>query len=435
MSATAQPAAAAAVNGSVSRAGKAQLTFVMGSQWGDEGKGKLVDWLAAKESVKIVCRCQGGNNAGHTVIVDGVTYDFHLLPSGVVHPGVLGVIGHGVVIHVPDLFGEIGKAAAKGLGDIEQRLLISDRAHLVFNFHQIVDGLQEGGVAGGAGNRLGTTRKGIGPTYSSKMQRNGIRVCDLMGDWAAFEVKYKTLLKYTADRYAERLRDAHAADAELSTLKQLRERLRPMVKDTVLYLNKQMMNPNCHILVEGAQSSMLDIDVGTYPYVTSSNCSVGGLCTGLGVPPHLVTSVYGVVKAYTTRGIGREFGVTTGRKRRCGWLDAPIVKYSHMVNGFKGLALTKLDVLDTFDQVKIGVAYKLDGKPIEGVPALAEDLARVEVEFVTLPGWKCSIEHCRQFSDLPPAARAYVEAVELHTGVPVLWIGVGPSRDCIVVRA
>lgn len=425
----------------------------MGSQWGDEGKGKLVDWLAAKESVRIVCRCQGGNNAGHTVLVDGVSYDFHLLPSGVVHPGVIGVIGHGVVVHVPDLFAEIEKASAKGLADIEQRLVVSDRAHLVFNFHQIVDGLQEGGVAGGAGNRLGTTRKGIGPTYSSKMQRNGVRICDLMGDWSAFEAKYRSLLDYTRERYAQRLRDAHEADAELGTLRQLRERLRPMVRDTVLYLNQQMLQPDCHILVEGAQSSMLDIDVGTYPYVTSSNCSVGGLCTGLGVPPHLVTSVYGVVKAYTTRvgaggfpteltddiggelqNIGREFGVTTGRKRRCGWLDAPIVKYSHMVNGFKGLALTKLDVLDTFAELKIGVAYTLDGQKLDGVPALAEDFARVKVEFVSLPGWRRPIADCRKFADLPAEARAYVEAVELYTGVPVLWIGVGPSRDCIVVR-
>ncbi|MFT7814628.1 adenylosuccinate synthetase isozyme 2-like [Arapaima gigas] len=412
-----------------------KVTVVLGAQWGDEGKGKVVDLLAM--DADIVCRCQGGNNAGHTVVVDSVEYDFHLLPSGVLNKNAISFIGNGVVIHLPGLFEEAEKNLKKGKGlqGWEERLKISDRAHIVFNFHQAVDGIQEQQRQQQAGKNLGTTKKGIGPAYSSKASRNGLRVCDLVSDFPAFADKSVSLPVSVCLRCGF----------------DFAERLRPLVTDGVYFMHTALTGPRKKILVEGANAALLDIDFGTYPFVTSSNCTVGGVCTGLGVPPSHIGHVYGVVKAYTTRvGVGafpteqdndigallqsrgHEVGVTTGRRRRCGWLDLVLVRYAYMVNGFTALALTKLDILDTLPEIKVGVAYTVDGQPLPSFPANMDTLTKVSVEYVTLPGWKCSTEGARSFKELPSEAQRYIRFIEDFLKVPVKWVGVGKSRESMI---
>ncbi|XP_063059789.1 adenylosuccinate synthase, like [Engraulis encrasicolus] len=427
---------------------KNRVTVVLGAQWGDEGKGKVVDLLAM--DADIVCRCQGGNNAGHTVVVDSVEYDFHLLPSGVLNKKAMSFIGNGVVIHLPGLFDEAEKNLKKGKGleGWQERLKISDRAHLVFNFHQAVDGAQELQRTLQAGKNLGTTKKGIGPAYSSKAARNGLRVCDLVSDFAVFEEKFRVLAEHFQAMYPNLNIDV---DAELDQLKDYAEKLRPLVTDGVYFMHKALTGVSKKILVEGANAALLDIDFGTYPFVTSSNCTVGGVCTGLGVPPSHVGRVYGVVKAYTTRvGVGafpteqdnetgnllqtrgREFGVTTGRRRRCGWLDLVLVRYAHMINGFTAIALTKLDILDTLPEIKIGIAYTVDGKALPSFPANMDTLTRVSVRYETLPGWCCSTEAVRSFDELPKQAQSYIRFIENFLQVPVKWVGVGKSRESMI---
>uniref|UniRef100_A0A8D1FLT4 Adenylosuccinate synthetase n=1 Tax=Sus scrofa TaxID=9823 RepID=A0A8D1FLT4_PIG len=387
-----------------------RVTVVLGAQWGDEGKGKVVDLLAT--DADIISRCQGGNNAGHTVVVDGKEYDFHLLPSGIINTKAVSFIGNGVVVHLPGLFEEAEKNEKKGLKDWEKRLIISDRAHLVFDFHQAVDGLQE-------------------------VQRQ-----------AQEGKKFRNLARQHQSMFPTLETDV---EGQLKKLKGFAERIRPMVRDGVYFMYEALHGPPKKILVEGANAALLDIDFGTYPFVTSSNCTVGGVCTGLGIPPQNIGEVYGVVKAYTTRvGVGafpteqineigdllqsrgHEWGVTTGRKRRCGWLDLMILRYAHMINGFTALALTKLDILDTLDEVKIGVSYKLSGKRIPYFPANQEILQKVEVEYETLPGWKTDTTGARKWEDLPPQAQSYIRFVENHVGVAVKWVGVGKSRDSMI---
>uniref|UniRef100_A0A673B9G5 Adenylosuccinate synthetase n=1 Tax=Sphaeramia orbicularis TaxID=375764 RepID=A0A673B9G5_9TELE len=408
-----------------------KVTVVLGAQWGDEGKGKVVDLLAM--DADIVCRCQGGNNAGHTVVVDSVEYDFHLLPSGVLNKKAVSFIGNGVVIHLPGLFDEAKKNLEKGKGlqGWEERLKISDRAHIVFNFHQAVDGLQEQQREQQEGKNLGTTKKGIGPAYSSKAARNGLRIFSHIFYFSCKFCKLHHVISLFPQIYAEKLR--------------------PLVTDGVYFMHKALTGPSKRILVEGANAALLDIDFGTYPFVTSSNCTVGGVCTGLGVPPSHVGRVYGVVKAYTTRvGVGafpteqdnetgdllqsrgREFGVTTGRRRRCGWLDLILVRYAHMVNGFSAIALTKLDILDTLPEIKVGVAYEVDGHPLPSFPANMDVLTRVTVEYKTLPGWQCSTEAARSFDELPSQAQNYIRFIEDFLQVPVKWVGVGKSRESMI---
>uniref|UniRef100_A0A8C4I947 Adenylosuccinate synthetase n=1 Tax=Dicentrarchus labrax TaxID=13489 RepID=A0A8C4I947_DICLA len=420
---------AAAPNGSDSPSKRAQrpavgnrVTVVLGAQWGDEGKGKVVDLLA--QDANMVCRCQGGNNAGHTVVVDSVEYDFHLLPSGIINPKVTAFIGNGVVIHLPGLFDEAEKNERKGLEEWEKRLIISDRAHI--------------------GN-LGTTKKGIGPVYSAKAARSGLRICDLLADFTKFSERYKVLAQQYKAMYPTLEIDI---EGELVKLKDYVERIKPMVRDGVHYMYEALHGPPKKILVEGANAALLDIDFGTYPFVTSSNCTVGGVCTGLGMPPQNVGEVYGVVKAYTTRvGIGafpseqsndigellqtrgKEVGVTTGRKRRCGWLDLVLIKYAHMINGFTALALTKLDILDVFAEIKVGVAYKVDNQTIPHFPANQEVLQRVEVEYETLPGWNSDTSAARSFDELPENAQKYVRFIEEHVG-PTFGVG-DESAACI----
>ncbi|CAH1791684.1 unnamed protein product [Owenia fusiformis] len=419
------------------------VNVVLGAQWGDEGKGKVVDMLATTSD--IVCRAQGGNNAGHTVVVDGAAYDFHLLPSGIINENCISLIGNGVVIHVPGLFDEIYKNVEKGMKNWENRLKISNRAHLVFDFHQAADGLQE---QGRGSKSIGTTKKGIGPTYASKATRNGIRVCDLVGDYEDFKVKFTNLANHFQKMYPSIHIDV---DAELDSYKDWREKMKPLVVDSISWMNQALKDKSKAILVEGANATMLDIDFGVYPNVTSSNCSIGGVCTGLGVPVQCVGEIYGVVKAYSTRvgggylpteqlneigttlqEKGHEFGVTTGRKRRCGWLDMVALRYSSMINGFTAIAITKIDILDDFEEVKIGVSYNINGEKLEYFPAKHEDLKDVEVEYITLPGWKCSTEDVRHFDNLPLNAQNYVLKIEELMEVPVKWVGVGQARESMI---
>ncbi|XP_003745529.1 adenylosuccinate synthetase [Galendromus occidentalis] len=419
------------------------ITVVLGSQWGDEGKGKLVDTLASE--VDLVARCQGGNNAGHTVVVDGKHYHFHLIPGGMIHPKCIGVIGNGCVVHPGQLIDEIRSLEESGLSLID-RLFVSNRAHLVFDFHQQCDGLHEAEKSKKQQN-LGTTKKGIGPTYSSKAQRNGIRMCDLIGDWQVFETKFKTLVEFHQRMFKDLNVDLGAS---LKTLKDHADKLRPYIKDTVTYIHEEIQAGR-RIMVEGANAAMLDIDFGTYPYVTSSNCTVGGVCTGIGIPPSFVGLVYGVFKAYCTRvgdgpfpteltndlgkllqERGGEKGVTTGRPRRCGWLDVVMLKYSTLVNGYTAFCLTKLDIFDVLDELKIGYKYKIGDRVLETPPASTDELAKVEVEYVTMPGWKESTENCRTFDELPQNAKNYILKCESLLGVRVQYIGVGKSRADII---
>lgn len=419
-----------------------KVTVVLGAQWGDEGKGKVVDMLAI--TVDLVCRCQGGNNAGHTVVVEHQEYDFHLLPSGIINPKCKSIIGNGVVVHLPDLFDELEKNESKGLVGWRDRLLISDRAHLVFDFHQKVDGLQE--LEKGR-KSLGTTKKGIGPAYSSKANRNGLRIADLLGNFDLFKEKFTSL----ANTYQKLFHDLTIdIEFELQRYKNYAEQIRPLVVETVSYLHSALREGK-KVLVEGANAAMLDIDFGTYPYVTSSNCSIGGVCTGLGLPPSTIGDVVGVVKAYTTRvgdgpfptelndeignilcERGHEYGVTTKRRRRCGWLDIPVLLYTSMVNGYTAICITKLDILDTLDEIKMCVSYLKDGSVLSYFPSSSDELASVQPNYVKMPGWKTSIENIRAFNDLPQEAKDYVLKIQELLGVPVKWIGVGKGRESII---
>jgi len=415
--------------------------MVMGAQWGDEGKGKLVDYLSGNYDV--CARCQGGNNAGHTIVVDGVKFAFHLIPSGIINKNSSGVIGNGVVIHVPSLFDELDDLKSKGV-DYEGRFYISDRAHLVFDLHQAIDGLKEIELGN---SQIGTTKKGIGPAYSSKVSRGGIRVGDLLFG------SYPDRLRRMVQNKMKRFPDLQVnVEDEIVRYQQYTERLRPFITDTV-YLINEAIRKKQKVLIEGANAVMLDIDFGTYPFVTSSNTICGGAATGLGVSPNKITQRFGVVKAYTTRvgegpfpsellcetgkflqTKGFEVGTTTGRTRRCGWLDLVVVGYGHILNDYTNICLTKLDVLSGLKEIKIAVRYLYEGKPLGTFPGNLEVLGNVEVEYEVLPGWDEDITGARKFSDLPVNAQNYVTRIEQILSVPISWIGVGPDRDAIIDR-
>eukprot|EP01006_Ploeotia_vitrea_P009062 TRINITY_DN21341_c0_g1_i1.p2 TRINITY_DN21341_c0_g1~~TRINITY_DN21341_c0_g1_i1.p2 ORF type:complete len:472 (+),score=225.99 TRINITY_DN21341_c0_g1_i1:37-1416(+) len=418
----------------------AKVCAVLGSQWGDEGKGKLVDILA--KDFDIVARFNGGANAGHTLVVDGRKFAFHLLPCGMLYEDKVNVIGNGVVLHVPTLLTEMAQLEE---ANIDSTLKISNRAHLLFDFHQIVDGAQEAGL--GEAN-IGTTKRGIGPCYSSKASRNGVRVSDLVGDWDGFKAKYNKLLSDWQRTYDFE----YDAEEELARFAEYRKILSPMAIDTVYYLN-DALSTGKRVLTEGANAAMLDIDFGTYPYVTSSSTSIGGISTGLGIAPKHIETVVGVVKAYTTRvgagpfptedvgaagdhlaKVGHEFGTTTGRPRRCGWLDVPQLRYSAMLTGVTSINITKLDVLTGLDEVRLCTQYKLNGEalPLGLMPADLDHLGAVECVYETMPGWTEDITECTEFSQLPEAAKRYVQRLEELIGVPVSWVGVGPSRDAML---
>lgn len=441
------------------------VTVILGSQWGDEGKGKIVDLLSS--SAEVVCRFQGGNNAGHTVVVDDKSFDFHLLPCGIINKDCVSVIGNGVVVNLPQLFDELERnqllsASSNGqsngttpeeLQRVQKewmgRLYISNEAHLVFDIHQKADGLLEADLQADGKRQIGTTKKGIGPTYSTKALRMGIRMEELVDNFELFEKEFRHLVEYQKKQFDN---PAHLVDVdkELEKYKLLAEKIRPCVRDTRKFLNDSI-KAGKKILIEGANGSMLDIDHGTYPYVTSSNCTIGGVCTGLGLPTTAVGSIYGVVKAYCTRvgdgpfptelhdetgaalqALGHEVGVTTKRKRRCGWLDCVLLSYTNMLNDYTAIALTKLDVLSTLDEIKVAKAYTLDGKILDSPPTNANKLSHVGVVYETLKGWKKDISNVRKFEDLPKEAQEYVRFIEKTVEVPIKWIGVGQERDAIV---
>lgn len=395
----------------------------------------------------VCARVAGGSNAGHTIVVDGVKYKFHLLPSGVLHPGTVCVIGNGVVVHIPSFLNELDGLSATGIA-YEGRVLLSDRAHLVFDFHQEVDGRQELTLGR---HKLGTTKKGIGPAYASKIQRNGLRVGDLQ-DWNYFERRFRELADHHLRAYPGLTIDV---DEQLDFYKSVAARVVEMTVDTIDYTNTAYTQGK-RILVEGANATMLDIDFGTYPFVTSSNPSVGSVLTGLGVSPRKLRGIYGTVKAYCTRvgegpfptelelsentpglhlsQVGAEYGTTTGRPRRCGWLDIVQMKYSALINGFTSINLTKLDVLTGLPEVKIGKAYKFKGAYLTTMPANLTTLSDVEVEYEVLPGWTEDISSCKSFEELPPNCQRYVLRVQELLGIPIRWIGVGPNRNDVIDR-
>ncbi|RCK62977.1 Adenylosuccinate synthetase [Candida viswanathii] len=422
---------------------------VLGSQWGDEGKGKLVDLLC--DNIDVCARCAGGNNAGHTIVVGKTKYDFHMLPSGLVNPNCQNLVGSGVVIHIPSFFDELENLEAKGL-NCRDRLFVSSRAHLVFDFHQRTDKLKEAELSSNK-KAIGTTGKGIGPTYSTKASRSGIRVHHLVNPdpaaWEDFKTRYMRLVESRQKRYGEFEYDYKE---ELARYEKYRETLRPFVVDSVVFMHDAIA-ANKKILVEGANALMLDIDFGTYPYVTSSSTGIGGVITGLGIPPRTIRNVYGVVKAYTTRvgegpfpteqlnevgetlqDVGAEYGVTTGRKRRCGWLDLVVLKYSNQINGYTSLNITKLDVLDKFKEIEVGVAYKLNGKELPSFPEDLIDLAKVEVVYKKFPGWEQDITSIKNYDDLPENAKNYLKFIEDFLGVPIQWVGTGPARDSMLEK-
>ncbi|QQR55071.1 adenylosuccinate synthase [Candidatus Peregrinibacteria bacterium] len=421
------------------------FTVILGAQWGDEGKGKLVDVLSA--NFDIVARATGGANAGHTVYVkqgeEIKKFVFHLLPSGLLYPHVQCVIGNGVVLHVPSLFEEIEAMKTQGY-EVESRVKISDRIALLFDYHKLIDGAQEDSKGT---QKVGTTRRGIGPAYADKINRRGLRLCDL-AHWESFVEKYKANVEWHQKNYGFE----YDAEAELAVLQGVRSRLLAMMVDGALVLD-QALAAGKKVLVEGANATLLDIDHGTFPFVTSSNPSIGGIFTGTGLSPRDLGDNIGIVKAYMTRvgsgpfptelvdalgdsirEAGGEYGSTTGRPRRCGWFDVPMTKYSVRLNGFTALNLTKLDVLDALDEVKIAVAYKLDGRNLDSIPASLEDLARVEVEYETLPGWKSSLKEVTSWDALPQNAKNYVLRLEALLGCPLKYVGVGQRRDQLLLR-
>ena len=414
-------------------------TILVGTQWGDEGKGKIVDLLS--EQADIVVRTQGGNNAGHTVQVRDRKFVLHLVPSGILHRGKICVIGNGVVVDPIGLLDEIRTLEELGIR-IGRNLRISDAAHMVLPFHRILDVARE---AARGKRKIGTTGRGIGPTYADKALRIGLRMGEML-DPERFRARFRARVQ-EANRILRLYKAPLCSFAKtFPEYEAAAERLRPHITNTVHFLH-QALRRGKRLLFEGAQGTFLDIDHGTYPYVTSSNTTAGGACTGSGVPPNQIHRIIGVMKAYTTRvgsgpfptenkelgdllhSLGREFGATTGRPRRCGWFDAVLVRHAVRVNGITALAITNLDGLDTVERIKVCVAYKLDGKRIDYVPSDAETLARCEPVYREFPGWQTPITHVRDWDDLPPRCRRYLETLSRLVEAPLLIVSVGPERD------
>ncbi len=415
---------------------------VVGAQWGDEGKGKVVDLLA--QHADIIARYQGGNNAGHTLVVDGRKTVLHLVPSGVLHPGKVCVIGNGVVIDPAVLLAEIDALRQRGCLNSDDLLKISDRAHLIMPYHRSIDQARE--RLRGEG-RIGTTGRGIGPTYEDKMARIGIRVADFFDDDTFADALRRTIEEknaYLSGMLKEQTLDFEAIHREYQAF---RQRLAPYVCDTAVYLHAAL-HASKRVLLEGGQGTMLDVDHGTYPYVTSSNTVAGAACTGTGIAPNQITSVVGIVKAYTTRvgsgpfptelhddlgkklrQDGDEFGATTGRPRRCGWFDAVVVRHAVRLNGMSGLALTKIDVLTGFDTIRVCTGYEFNGQRLADFPASSAVLRAIQPIYEEWPGWKEPLNKARSLSDLPANARAYIRRLEEVTGAPMIMVSVGAGRD------
>lgn len=418
-----------------------RVVVVVGAQWGDEGKGKLVDVLA--ERADWVVRYQGGANAGHTVDLGDQKFVLHQIPSGILHPGVRCAIGNGVVLDPDTLFEEIDGLVGSGV-DVEGRLYVSERAHMVLPYHKMVDG------ASASSKAIGTTGRGIGPAYEDKVARRGIRVLDLRHPErlrtiveVGAEAAQARLARYGSDKTID-------IDRVLETLERLGKRLLPLAEDVGLMVHRAQ-KAGAAVLLEGAQGSLLDVDHGTYPFVTSSNTTAGGAAVGVGIGPTAIDRVLGVVKAYTTRvgngplptefeeplqsqvrALGNEFGATTGRARRCGWFDALVVKYATRVNGLSDLAVTKLDVLDTLPKLGICVGYEVDGELHDEFPSDVAALDKVVPKYEWFEGWKTSTAEARTLADLPKAARAYLDRMETLCEAPITYVSVGTRRDQII---
>ena len=419
------------------------VTVVVGAQWGDEGKAKVIDLLARENAV--VARYQGGHNAGHTVVVGNEKYALQLIPSGVLYPHVTPVIGNGVVVDLPTLFSEIERLESRGISCA--KLKVSNQAHLIFPWHQSFDAISEGSLGE---NKIGTTLKGIGPAYADKARRIGIRAGECV-DLAAFERRVRERGLAANDEIVRLGGEALDIEALVTTFVAHARRLQPYLCDTIGLLHDEV-EAGHEVLLEGAQATFLDLDHGTYPFVTSSNPTAGGASAGSGLGPRLLERIIGITKAYTTRvgsgpfptealdvygdklvEIGREFGTVTGRRRRTGWVDCVMLRHAVRVNTLTELALTKLDVLDTFDEVKVCTGYLIDGKPVHGYPDRSDELARVEPVYVTLPGWRTSLGGCRSVADLPVEARDFIALVEREAGIPINIVGVGPERDDVLM--
>lgn len=427
------------------------ITILIGAQWGDEGKGRVVDWLAA--SADIVARYAGGDNAGHTVALDGQVYKLHLIPSGILHSNVVSIMGNGMVINPVNLVREIEVLRKLGLRISPERLVISSRAHIITPAHIALDEAKE--MALGEA-KIGTTLRGIGPAYLDKTGRAGIRTGDMLLDVEEFAERLVASIEATnEDLRAQGLQTLDARAAAQSYL-DAADILRPYIRDVSIYMY-EALKAGKRVLCEGAQGTLLDIDHGSYPFVTSSSPTAGGALTGLGLGPLFVDRVLGVAKAFSTRvgggpmpteldgdiaerlrGSGAnfwdEFGTTTGRPRRCGWLDVVMLRYAVGVNGLSELMLTKMDILSGLDELKLATAYMIDGERFEYPPVTNEQLERAVPIYESMPGWREDISNCREFSDLPKAARHYIERVAQLCGAPIEMVSVGPERDQIVMK-
>ncbi|MGM9965575.1 MAG: adenylosuccinate synthase [Clostridium sp.] len=416
--------------------------IVIGAQWGDEGKGKMTDYLA--EDADFVVRFQGGNNAGHTVVVGDKEYKLRLIPSGILYDDKTNVIGNGVVVDPKALFEEIEYLEGVGVKITPEKLIISDRAHLIMPYHKVLDKLKE--KARGK-NDIGTTGRGIGPCYTDKFERCGIRVCDLMHE-NVFREKLQQNIE-AKNPYITQILGGEPLnyDEILNEYLKLAEKLRPFVTDTSVKVY-DAIKADKNVLFEGAQGMLLDIDYGTYPYVTSSNTTAGGVASGSGIGPRMITNAVGIAKAYTTRvgkgpfpteldneigewirEKGHEYGVNTGRSRRCGWLDLVILKTSVRVSGLTSLAVTKIDTLAGLDKIKVCVGYKFNGEIIDYFPASLEDLALCEPVYEEFDGWDDSVSNARSYDELPENAKKYIQRIEEFTDTKVSIISVGPKRD------
>ncbi len=425
------------------------ITILIGAQWGDEGKGRAVDWLAS--SADIVARYAGGDNAGHTVALGSEVYKLHLVPSGILHENVVSVMGNGMVINPVNLVREIQSLKQQGLDISPQRLVISSRAHIITPAHIELDKARERSLGA---EKIGTTLRGIGPAYLDKTNRAGIRTGDMLLDIEVFAERLSAAVAARNAELRQQGLDALDATAAAESYLQAADFLRPYIKDVSIYLHKALQAGK-RVLCEGAQGTMLDIDHGSYPFVTSSSPTAGGALTGLGVGPLFVERVIGVAKAFSTRvgggpmpteldgeiahhlrGTGAnfwdEFGTTTGRPRRCGWLDVVMLRYAASVNGLSELMLTKMDILSGIDELKLAVAYQIDGERHEYPPVTNEQLACAVPIYESLPGWREDISGCRALEQLPTAARNYVQRIAELCDVPIRSVSVGPEREQLV---
>jgi adenylosuccinate synthase len=420
------------------------VTVVVGAQWGDEGKAKVIDLLAREHQV--VARYQGGHNAGHTVVVGDEKYALQLIPSGVLYEHVTPVIGNGVVVDLPTLFDEIDRLESRGISC--GRLRVSSQAHLIFPWHQMLDALAEARLGDA---KIGTTLKGIGPAYADKANRTGVRV-GACRDLESFAAQMREAARRQSELITHLGGEGFDTEAIVSRFTELARRLQPYVEDTVGLLHDAVEHGH-DVLLEGAQATFLDLDHGTYPFVTSSNPTAGGASAGSGLGPRLLDRIIGISKAYTTRvgsgpfptealdeygdrliDIGHEFGTVTGRRRRAGWIDCVMLRQAARVNTLTELALTKLDVMDDFDEIKICTDYRISGELVEGYPDRVEVLGTVEPVYTTLPGWKSSLRECRNQSDLPVKAREFIDIIEHNVRLPITIVGVGPERDEVIRR-